>query len=70
MKYTATFTVTVELDPAAIELEGKRRGRPFDVTQQEVIGDLECRIHDAIRHRNSVTRVGVVVEEQLTGAVR
>jgi hypothetical protein len=54
-----TFTVTIDVDEDAIQLEGKRAGLDLDRAREAVRCDLECRLHDAVRYRNGVERVGV-----------
>lgn len=57
----STYTVTVEIDDAIIELESKRLGRPFSEAAESLIADCECRLSDAVRWRDGVQRVGVRV---------
>jgi hypothetical protein len=54
----AVFLVSVDLDPDALELEARRAGLDLYRARQAVLCDLECRLHDSVRHRNAVERVG------------
>lgn len=56
---TAGFTVVVTLDEDVVAFESKRRGRDFRTTLAEILGDVECRLVDAIRWRDAVTNVAV-----------
>jgi hypothetical protein len=55
------FMVEIQLDPAVIELEGKRRGYSLERARDTVIADVENRLSDGPRHRDGVDRVGVVL---------
>jgi hypothetical protein len=63
MKNEAHFTVSVRFDEAAMEHEAKRRGRSLESAVREVLGDIECRLFDSVRHRDGVERVGVGLVE-------
>jgi len=60
---TPRFLVTVTLDAGAIELEAARRCRPLDVVTRELLGDVECRLYDAVRYRDGVDSVRVALVE-------
>jgi hypothetical protein len=55
----ARFEILVTLDPAQVELEGKRAGLALERARESVLADIENRLHDAIRFRDGVQRVGV-----------
>jgi hypothetical protein len=58
----AIFTIDVEFNSVALELEAKRCGFPsVERALEAVLTDCECRLHDAVRHRNGVERVGSTV---------
>lgn len=54
----ATFTVTVQIDDAALALEAKRRGYTLERAREAILSDVECRLVDSIRNRDCVARVG------------
>lgn len=66
----ATFTLTVDIDPEALELEARRRGLSLERARESVLCDLECRLFDAVRFRNCVERVGCEMQPPSTGEVR
>lgn len=61
-----TFVITTDLDAGVIELEARRRGRDFSTTLQEIVGDLECKLSDAVRWRDGVVSVGTTVVDVTT----
>ena len=65
-----TFSVDVELDEAEVIREGQRHGFTLQRVLKSIVADLECRIDDAIRWRNSVDRVGVVVAADVAAVAR
>ena len=48
----------IHFDAGAIELEAKRPGLTLEQAREAVFSDRECRLHDAMRHRHAVERVG------------
>jgi hypothetical protein len=57
----AEFIVAVNLDAAALEHEGKRRGLTLPRTPDSVLADIEGRLTDSVRLRPCVARVGVTL---------
>lgn len=58
------IVVSVDLDEGLIALDARRFGRPVDAELTRVVDELECRLHDAVRWRDAVTRVGSRVHRQ------
>jgi hypothetical protein len=55
----ASFVISVDLDPVAVEREGKRAGfTTLDRTIAAIVSDCENRMVDSIRFRDGVVRVG------------
>jgi hypothetical protein len=54
----ATFLVRIRFDAAAIELEARKLGLSLDQAQQAILSDCENRLHDAVRYRQGVERIG------------
>ena len=57
------FVVTVQLDEAAIEREGKRYGLTLDRARQAIVADIEGRLSDEARWRDGVVSVNVSIIE-------
>jgi hypothetical protein len=53
----ATITLTVELDEAWLEHEGRRRGRDDQV--EDLVSLLEGRAFDSVRHCDGVEQLAV-----------
>jgi len=58
----ADITLTVTLDDHVLISEALRRGRPPASIAREIIGDVECRVVDAVRWRDGVDHVASRVE--------
>ena len=66
---TVRFEVSVTLDAAEIEREGQRRAFSMERAHETVIADVECTLHDILRHKAGVARVGVKLTSQPTRLV-